>query len=230
MIQLHQFAQSPFCDKVRRILHWKGVTYRTINVPRAQAPTELPRLTPTSKVPVLELEGRRLSDSSDIARQLESTYPDPPLWPADVRQRSLCHFLEDWADESLYFYHLRLSYTFPHNARRLVPELMSADGAVLGRLAELVVPGALRAQLHQQGLGRKPEAMVVQDLRQHLRSVSGWLDGQQWLVGERLSIADISVFAQLSAIGRTDEGERLLEQHPEVVAWMARVDDCTAGG
>lgn len=32
MITLHQFEASPYCDKVRRVLHVKGQPYRAVEV------------------------------------------------------------------------------------------------------------------------------------------------------------------------------------------------------
>ncbi|MDH3687450.1 MAG: glutathione S-transferase domain-containing protein, partial [Myxococcales bacterium] len=52
----------------------------------------------------------------------------------------------------------------------------------------------------------------------------GLLGDGDWLVGSALSIADLSVFAQLTCIHATDEGAKIIGGHPEVAAWLARVD------
>ena len=46
--------------------------------------------------------------------------------------------------------------------------------------------------------------------------------------GETLSLADISVFVQLSCIRSTDEGEKILAAQPTVLSWMERVDAKTS--
>src|SRR3546814_14478673 len=81
-IVLHQLEISPFCDKVRRVLAVKGLDYKVHNVPMAEL-GKLKRLSPAGKVPILELDGVVLHDSSDICRALESYAPSPALFPVD---------------------------------------------------------------------------------------------------------------------------------------------------
>lgn len=229
MLRLHQFEISPFCDKIRRALRWKGQAFEVVEVPLAQA-TSIRRINPAGKLPTLEHDGRFVADSSDIARYLEERFPDPPLYPSDPRERALCHVLEDWADESLYFYEMRLRFTFPHNARRTVPQLVAHDGALLRSIAPHVVPRMMRSLTRRQGVGRRSDAQVVADVERHVGAIDGLLAGSDWLVGDALSIADLSVFAELFCIRATDEGGKLVEARPAVAAWMQRVDAATAPG
>src|SRR3546814_18118542 len=72
---------------------------------------KLKRLSPAGKVPILELDGVVLHDSSDICRALESYAPSPALFPVDPQARALVDILEAWADESLYFFEMTMRYT-----------------------------------------------------------------------------------------------------------------------
>ena len=80
----------------------------------------------------------------------------------------------------------------------------------------------------RQGLGRKTLPAVVRDVERHVDAVAGLLGDGEWLVGDALSLADLSVFAELACIRGSDEGARVIEGRPAVVAWMARVDRATA--
>src|SRR3546814_18590204 len=84
-IVLHQLEISPFCDKVRRVLAVKGLDYKVHNVPMAEL-GKLKRLSPAGKVPILELDGVVLHDSSDICRALESYAPSPALFSSEERR------------------------------------------------------------------------------------------------------------------------------------------------
>ncbi|MFW5876433.1 MAG: glutathione S-transferase family protein [Myxococcota bacterium] len=227
MITLHQFEHSPFCDKIRRALRHKGVDFEVEEVPMAQSPSRLKKINPAVKVPVLEHDDRIVTDSSDIALYLEDQFPEPPLWPEDARERALCHILEDWADESLYFYEMRLRFTFPHNAERWIPELLSHDPAPLRFVARRVVPRVVRRQLEAQGVGRKSEGQILAEVQRQLDAVDGWLGEGSWLVGDMLTIADLAVFAQLHCIRGSDEGGRMIEARPRLAGWMSRVDAAT---
>ena len=229
MLTLHQFPISPFCDKIRRILHVKRVPFVVRNVSLAQSATTFRKLNSIGKVPCLEDGGVVVADSTDIARYLDEHYPTPRLLPASPRERALCHVLEDWADESLYFYEVRLRFTFARNARRTVAMLTEGEPSIVRAAAPHVLPGLMRRFTNHQGVGRKPEAMVLRDVERHVEAISGWLDGGAFLVGETLTLADISVFAQLSRIRETEEGARLVAAKPDVVAWMDRIAQATAG-
>ena len=228
MITLYQFEVSPFCDKVRRVLHWKKQPYEVHEVSLWQALTQLRRLNPVGKLPCLEHDGRFIADSSEIALYLEERFPTPPLLPEDPVERALCHVLEDWADESLYFYEMRLRFGTPENAKRWLPVLAAHDAAPFRALAARILPRIFAWQLRQQGIGRKSTAAVLADLERHLSAVATLLDGREFLVGDALTLADISVFAQLFCIRGSSEGAVVIEKEPTVVSWMARVDEATA--
>ncbi|MFQ5699586.1 MAG: glutathione S-transferase family protein [Myxococcota bacterium] len=228
MIRLYQFEISPFCDKIRRVLHVKRQRYEIVEVPISRSLSSVRRVNPIGKLPTLEHDGRIVADSSDIARYLEEVFPEPSLLPSDSRERALVHVLEDWADESLYFYEMTLRFTLPHNARRSVPALLAHDPAWLARALGPWIPRLMRRTVRGQGVGRKPGEQLLCDVERHVGAVSGLLGEGRWLVGDRLSLADISVHAQLRCIGETDEGGKLIEARPRVRAWLDRVEAATA--
>ena len=227
MLVLHQFEISPFCDKIRRVLHAKGLAYRVREVPVSGALTAIRKVNRIGKLPALEDEGRIVADSTDIAHYLEGKVPTPALVPVDPHERALCHVLEDWADESLYFYEMTLRFALPHNRRRWLPELTRHDPGWFRALAPALSGVLFRRIVRTQGIGRKPVPMLVADVERHIAAVDGLLGDGDWLVGRALSLADISVFAQLFCIRGSDEGAAAIEVRPRVGAWMGRVDGAT---
>ena len=228
MITLHQFEISPFCDKIRRVLHWKRQPYEIREVLLSKAFTSVRKVNRIGKLPCLEIDGRFVADSTDIAHLLEERFPDPPLLPKDPKQRALCHVLEDWADESLYFYEMRLRFGIRHNAEKWIPILAAHDPPWMKRVAGFAVPFLMRRTLSAQGLGRKPDAMVVADLERHLAALGALLAGSEWLVGDALTLADIAVFAQLYCVRGAREGAERIEASRPLAEWMERVDRATA--
>jgi glutathione S-transferase len=228
MIVLHQFEISPFCDKIRRVLHVKRVPYEVREVPLLDTITgRVRRLNPAGKVPCIEENGQFVADSTEIAHYAEKRWPDPPLLPADPAARSLCHVLEDWADESLYFYEMLFRFTRPANARRWVPKLLEHDAAPVRATAGAIVPRVIGRRLAAQGVGLKSLDAAVRDLDRHIEAVDGLLASRPFLVTSALTLADISVFAQLACIRGTEEGEKAIAPRPRVAEWMARVDAAT---
>jgi glutathione S-transferase len=122
---------------------------------------------------------------------------------------------------------MRLRFTLPQNARRWIPELVHADSAVLKALAPHLIPGMMRRLTRKQGVGRKSLEHVLEDVGRHVDALAGLLGDRQWLVGDVLSLADVSVFAQIRCIRGTEEGARIIEDRPAVVGWMERVEAAT---
>ena len=226
MMTLYQFEISPFCDKIRRALRYKGWDFRIEEIPLSQAASGRWRsVSPTGKFPVLDHDGKVIVDSTDILHYLEQITPTPPLFPADPAQRALAHVLEDWADESLYFYELTMRMTWPHNASRWIPELLAAEKPLTRRLLTPFVKRLLPKVARNQGIGRKSPAQIETEVSRHLQALTDLLGTGDWLVGSHLSVADLAVFAQLFCIRGAVEGDRLVtEDYAAVAAWMDRVD------
>ncbi len=104
MLVLHPFEISPFCDKIRRVLRFKKVPFTVREVTLSSGVGRAQARNGTGKLPMIEDDGRVVTDSSDIARYLESRFPTPPLVPSHPRLAAQSHVLEDRADESLYFH------------------------------------------------------------------------------------------------------------------------------
>jgi glutathione S-transferase len=94
-------------------------------------------------------------------------------------------------------------------------------------LSAPVVPAVINRTLRSQGLGRRPLDVVLSDLDRHLDALTGWLGDGTWLVGDRISLADISVFAQLDCINGTREGEERISARPRLREWMNSVARAT---
>ncbi len=85
MMRLYQFATSPFCAKVRKILDYKGVDYEVIEVDYVER-KELVLATGQMLVPAITLDsGDTIVDSDRIAIALEERYPEPTIFPAEWR-------------------------------------------------------------------------------------------------------------------------------------------------
>src|SRR5271168_5090004 len=82
-IVLHQWEISPFCGKVRKMLKRKGLAYETVEYDGLSA-LRAAKLSGVGKLPVLDCDGSRIQDSSDIAAFLELRYPEPALYPASA--------------------------------------------------------------------------------------------------------------------------------------------------
>ncbi|MEO8968760.1 MAG: glutathione S-transferase family protein [Solirubrobacteraceae bacterium] len=99
--RLWSWNLSPFAGKVRVAFAEKGVAIELIEIDPLQRPKRLRELNPTNRVPVLELDGTAVRESTAICEWLEDTHPDPPLWPADPAARATARGLLRWVDDEL---------------------------------------------------------------------------------------------------------------------------------
>src|SRR2546429_8513887 len=94
---------SHYSEKVRWALDYKSIPYRLrAPVPGAHIPVAL-WLTYGRHytLPVLDLGGERIGDSTAIIAALEPRQPEPPLYPRAPEQRRRALTLEEWVDEQL---------------------------------------------------------------------------------------------------------------------------------
>ena len=224
MITLYQFATSPMCEKVRRILNHKGLAYELVEVDRARV-ADHAAVSPFGKFPAMLVDGVSVCDSTDIAHHLESAYPQRPLIPADSLLAAQVHVLEDWADESLYFYEITMRISWENNLRRNIRGFMATLPTNLTEeeAFERVLKGSQQL-VATQGLGRKTRAQVVADASRHVRALAAMLSAGPFLVGGQLTLADIAVASQYGCLLQSEEFVAETLQYPQLAAWLARVD------
>ena len=103
MNTLWHIELSHYNEKARWALDYKGVPYeRRVPMPGLHGVSALVATRGRQRrLPVLELDGRRIGDSTAIIAALEEHTPDPPLYPADPAERARALELEDFFDEQL---------------------------------------------------------------------------------------------------------------------------------
>ena len=219
-IKLHQFEMSPFCTKVALILNYKQLAYEIVETPVSQS-TKVKSYSPTSKLPALEHDGRFVNDSTDIAYYLEEQFPEPAIIPTDANARAQCHVYEDWADESLNFYMMKLRW-LPQNRQHWAGQLAKYDSGFAKWMIAKFAPKATLNILDKQGVGRKSEQVALNDIDRHMQAIDATLAQAGFLLGSELTLADISVYSQLYWMNEIPEGKAAIEKYPGVKDWMQR--------
>jgi len=217
---------SPFVEKVARALQLKGVAFRLV---KPTSPMDLKKWNPTTgKMPVLEVDGERVFDSTFICRRLDEIVAEPSLYGADERVAAKQRFLEDWADESLYWYTMAFRWA-PENERLTVAQLAPVLPAFVRPLAGVLLPRVIGSSARAQGLGRLPLKMLVDQLASRLDELVVLLDGKPFFYADRPSVGDLALYGQISTMrsGPTPQCEDLLGDRRELLAWYQRVEQAT---
>jgi glutathione S-transferase len=104
---LYQFATSPFCAKVRKILDYKGVDYQIVDVDYVDR-RELIAVSQQIMVPVLRVDHAEnaevIVDSARIAARLEELSPEPTILPPQWRglHLALTRYIEGEVEDALF--------------------------------------------------------------------------------------------------------------------------------
>lgn len=88
---LHDYWRSSAAYRVRIALNLKGIAYQAVQVDLVagdQRGADYRALNPLGLIPLLEIDGHRLSQSLAIIDYLDARFPQPPLLPADPAARA----------------------------------------------------------------------------------------------------------------------------------------------
>jgi len=214
---LWQYNFSNFNEKARWALDFKGIPH----VRRSLLPVG-PRAMLFSlrgTLPVLDLDGERIVDSTRIIEALERGYPEPRLYPEDAAERKGALELEDFFDEEaghelrrVVFYDLR------DNPDYVSALLTTGRGPRARRAfrAFLSLPGAMAYPRRRYRI-YAPEveeggAKVVAALDR----IMAELQPSGYLVGSSFSVADLAAASLLFPLAWPAE---LQYRYPDPPEW-----------
>ena len=201
---------SHYSEKARWALAFKQVRHRRrAPVPGTHIPIAL-FLTRGTRItlPILQMDGSTIDDSTAIIAALEERYPEPPLYPADPEQRRRALELEDFFDEEL-GPHIRL-LAFHELARD--PERYAAvmERTAPGALAKVPAAAAaygrvltgLRFGVHDDQAAELARAKVLAALDR----LEEELGSGEYLVGDGFTVADLTAASLFNPLVLPDGG------------------------
>jgi glutathione S-transferase len=227
-VQLFGSRLSPFVEKVVRALVLKRIAFTLVDV---KSPSDFKRWNPlTGKMPVLDVDGERTVDSTFILRKLDVLVSEPPLFAADPDVAARQRFLEDWSDESLYWYGMGLRWSAANADATIAQVIGSAPiPSLLRPLVGMIFRRRVIAQARAQGLARLPLDVLVTELAARFDEVLVWLGARPFLFADQPSAADLAIFGQLWMLrsGPTPQAAELIDARRALCAYYDRLDAAT---
>jgi glutathione S-transferase len=194
-MRLFQIPFSHNCIKARHVLDLKGLSYDTVDINPALR-GEVKRFSGQALVPVLVDRGHVVSGSTEIALYLDERHPDPPLLPDDRQERAECLILSDWADAAFMALTRRLAYFQVLSAPGQLGQLFFPAAAP--QVQRFAGAGAAQVLRRRFGISAERNRRDEDRARRVARIALDRLGGEEHLVGDRLTLADIT-FATMAA-------------------------------
>ena len=159
----------------------------------------------TSTLPVIDIDGTRIGDSTRIIEQLELRWPDPPLYPSDPDERRRALEIEDFFDEHCAHELRRVMFDPFLKHPELMAEATGSDRRRGGTAMKAVFPIVNRAVRSKYDINtprvEESRAVVVAALDR----IEAELGPSGYLVGDSFSVADLTAAAILSPLVRPPE-------------------------
>ena len=203
---LHHYWESPYAEKIRRVMGMKGLAWRSVIIPMVMPKPDLTALTGGyRKTPVLQIGADVYCDTDLIARTIDRLHPEPTLFPD--ASGPLCLMLGAWQSE-LFWLAVR----------------------EVGMRAPIFPPGFLedRSTMVEGGLSLERLIADAPAQREQLRAKLDLLDThlreRRFVLGDRPSLADLSLFHPVYCMKIIPATAEDLKPYAHLSAWLERVE------
>lgn len=212
-IILHHYPTSPFSEKIRAILGYKNLAWKSVHTPVIMPKPDLTALTGGyRRAPVLQIGADIYCDSKLIVNVLERLFPNPPLLSAAVE--ASCAVWERWTEQVLFF--LTIPIVFQPAA---LPHFFGKQPA-----AAAVEFQKDREGFMSSGTARRPSMAVTQsELPPFLAQLDRQLSAAPFLLGPAPAVADFSVYHLVWFIHSNPGVAAYLHPYKSLLAWVQRM-------
>ena len=191
---LYGSTMSPFVRKVAAYAVEKGIDFELKPTGMGDPDPEFRAASPFGKMPALVDGDYKLADSSAIIHYLEAKYPEPELIPANPEERGRVIWFDEFADTLLFACGAKIFFN-----KVVAPRFLGREGDL--------------------SAAETAERDELPPLLDYLESV---IPDSGYLVGDRLTLADLSVagpFANFSHCDVTIDKAR----YPKIRAYVAAI-------
>ncbi|MDT4827820.1 hypothetical protein FQZ97_611800 [compost metagenome] len=211
---LHHYPTSPFAEKARLMLGFKQLSWRSVMISPVMPKPDLTALTGGyRKTPVLQVGADIYCDTALIARRLEVEKATPALFP-EGQEFNVASFAL-WVDAVVFQHAVALVFQPDSVALRFAKLPPEAIKAFIADRTALFSSGSLTRLPLEQARHNWP-AIMARAEQQLARSEGDFLFGEP-------SVADFSLAHCLWFLKGTPVTAPLVDDYPEVAAWLGRV-------
>ncbi|MBC7437751.1 MAG: glutathione S-transferase family protein [Bdellovibrionales bacterium] len=209
---LHHYPVSPFSEKVRLILGYKELAWKSVIIPNIMPKLDVQALTGGyRRTPFLQVGSDIYCDTALICDVLEHLQPEPTIYPEPGK--GLARTIAQWADGTLFW------AAMAHNLQaKGVAQMFAGAPPEVGK----AFGDDRKAMRTNMTVLRPSDATPA--YKSYLRRISDMLDRHDFLLGSAPCVADFAVYHPLwFTRTRTPVVADVLDVTPAVTAWMDRM-------
>ena len=239
MITLYGPRIAPFTEKIIRGLGLKNLGFELVE---PESAADYRRWNPvTGFLPVIDIDGERVCDSTAILLRVDELFPEPPLLCDEPRTAENQLRLVRWVDESFSWYWNRWMHGLsagPLDGPPVAGESL-AEAASRAPSGELPRPTgvslrswvASRVRMRPHPGNPSDAERLVHEVGHRVADLARLLVPRPFFYADRISIADLAAYAMLRPLAMDSiPGTRgHVERHPALLEFIERVEGQTGG-
>jgi glutathione S-transferase len=225
---LHHYPSSPFSEKIRLVLGYKKLGWKSVVIPAVMPKPDVLALTGGyRKTPILQVGADVYCDSALICDVLEHVQAEPTVYPPHLK--GVSRVFAQWADTTLFW--AAMAYNLqPRGAAQVFAGAQPGPGSS-GSPADAAKAFAEDRKAMSGGMVRLRPADATSAYRSYLRRIAHMAEEHDFLFGAEPCIADFAAyhplwFTRVQAPVMAD----ILNATPAVTEWMDRMAAIGHGG
>jgi glutathione S-transferase len=209
-IYFHHYPNSPFAEKIRAILGYKNLNWKSVKQPMVMPKPDMQALTGGyRRIPILQIGNDIVCDTALICDVLEHLSPDKTLYPDGIK--GAARTVAQWADSTLFGVAMAFNFQ-PAGAAHI----FAANPDVAATLAE-------DRKAMRGGAPRMLPADASPAYKSYLRRIATMVDAQPFVLGQQASVADFALYHPLWFTRNIPALAAVLDTTPSILAWMDRI-------
>jgi glutathione S-transferase len=193
---VHGVPGSPYVRAALLTLEEKGADYELAAMKPGTLKQE-PHLSrqPFGRIPAFEHDGWKLYETQAIMRYVDAVVPGPRLQPEEQRA-----------------------------AARMNQVMGIVDWYLMPQVGRTIVFNRVVAPRFGMPVNEDAVAKAIPDARHCIGEIARLLDGQTWMAGDAVSLADLLLGPHLSMLAQAPEGAEILRTQTNLAGWLDRME------
>ena len=182
---LHHYPASPFAEKIRAVMGFKQLAWKSVVIPAVMPKPDVVALTGGyRKTPILQVGADIYCDTALICDVLEHVQPEPVLYPPHLK--GVARVFAQWADTTLFW--AAMAYNLqPRGAEAMFASLPPGTGQAFSEDRREMSAGMQRL--------RPQDATAA--YRSYLRRIAHMVEEHEFLFGAEPCLADFAAYHAL---------------------------------